>query len=246
MDIVGNGNIYFRGRGEGTNPTCTLVSNRYNMSGDSLADLQTRAFGEPKASQKREFVNQLENRHEYCIVLKNWHQYPSRFAKILKIRPRKSKLKFMQSSTNLLPIYNHLLRLWFLLCFAHEWLMKFLSNRYNIRVDSLADLQTRAFGEPKASQKREFVNLLENRHEYCIELKNWHQYPSRFAKILKIRPRKSKLKFMQSSTNLLPIYNHLLRLWFLLCFAHELFTRFLRFDTDHVTMTEPKCFFENP
>ena len=41
------------------------------MSGDSLADLQTRAFGEPKASQKREFVNQLENRHEYCIVLKN-------------------------------------------------------------------------------------------------------------------------------------------------------------------------------
>ena len=25
------------------------LSNRYNMSGDSLADLQTRAFGEPKA-----------------------------------------------------------------------------------------------------------------------------------------------------------------------------------------------------
>ena len=44
-----------------------FLSNRYNMSGDSLADLQTRAFGEPKASQKREFVNQLENRHEYCI-----------------------------------------------------------------------------------------------------------------------------------------------------------------------------------
>ena len=44
-----------------------VLGNRYNMSGDSLADLQTRAFGEPKASQKREFVNQLENRHEYCI-----------------------------------------------------------------------------------------------------------------------------------------------------------------------------------
>ena len=38
------------------------------MSGDSLADLQTRG---QLASRKREFVNQLENRHEYCILLKN-------------------------------------------------------------------------------------------------------------------------------------------------------------------------------